>query len=398
MTEIVKGLFGFSPQELAMQRDQELTTKANAFAQLSPEQRATQMLYKGGNQLAGAVGGMLGAQDPQMKKSSDLQGIMQSGDFNTVEGATAMAQQAAAMGYGNEAQQMYAHAQSLRKSAADLGLTEARTQQALREKQGADPLQQLIRTGKYTPTSVEKYSKSGNVSDLDNVEKADQTALSETSEGIYLVNKTTGEKIARIGSAPDRRTSVNVRGDVQETQFDKSLGEGQAKDVLTSKVGAQDAATILRTNAVSKGLLKAGAITGTGADFLIGLNNALLQAGIETTSSDAAANSQAYVANMGANVGRIIKQFGAGTGLSDGDRKYAADIAAGRITLTQKAMERIIDINDRAATNVIKQHNKSVEGIKTNRPLTVEIPTTPLADKKARLAELEAKAKAGGGR
>jgi hypothetical protein len=341
---------------------------------------------------------MLGAQDPQMKKSSDLQGIMQSGDFNTVEGATAMAQQAAAMGYGNEAQQMYAHAQSLRKSAADLGLTEARTQQALREKQGADPLQQLIRTGKYTPTSVEKYSKSGNVSDLDNVEKADQTALSETSEGIYLVNKTTGEKIARIGSAPDRRTSVNVRGDVQETQFDKSLGEGQAKDVLTSKVGAQDAATILRTNAVSKGLLKAGAITGTGADFLIGLNNALLQAGIETTSSDAAANSQAYVANMGANVGRIIKQFGAGTGLSDGDRKYAADIAAGRITLTQKAMERIIDINDRAATNVIKQHNKSVEGIKTNRPLTVEIPTTPLADKKARLAELEAKAKAGGGR
>jgi hypothetical protein len=231
MTEIVKGLFGFSPQELAMQRDQELTTKANAFAQLSPEQRATQMLYKGGNQLAGAVGGMLGAQDPQMKKSSDLQGIMQSGDFNTVEGATAMAQQAAAMGYGNEAQQMYAHAQSLRKSAADLGLTEARTQQALREKQGADPLQQLIRTGKYTPASVQKYSETGNVSDLDNVEKADQTALSETSEGIFLVNKTTGEKIARVGSAPDRSTRVTVSPQIKLPADVNALASGYEKAI-----------------------------------------------------------------------------------------------------------------------------------------------------------------------
>jgi hypothetical protein len=118
MTEIVKGLFGFSPQELAMQRDQELTTKANAFAQLSPEQRATQMLYKGGNQLAGAVGGMLGAQDPQMKKSSDLQGILQGGDLNSVEGLKAMGDKAAALGYGTEAQQMYAKAQEVAQSQA----------------------------------------------------------------------------------------------------------------------------------------------------------------------------------------------------------------------------------------------------------------------------------------
>ena len=118
MTEIVKGLFGFSPQELAQQRDQELTTKANAFAQLSPEQRATQMLYRGGNQLAGAVGGMLGAQDPQMKKSSDLQSILQGGDLNSVEGLKAMGDKAAALGYGAEAQQMYAKAQETAQAQA----------------------------------------------------------------------------------------------------------------------------------------------------------------------------------------------------------------------------------------------------------------------------------------
>lgn len=231
MTDIVKGLFGVSPEELAQQRAEQLNTQANAFAQMSPEARASASLYRGGNQLAGAVGGMLGGQDPQMKKSADLQGILQSGDYNTFEGATAMAKQAAAMGYGNEAQQMYAHAQGLRKSAADLGLTEARTQQALREKQGADPLQQLIRTGKYTPTSVEKYSKSGNVSDLDNVEKADQTALSETSEGIFLVNKTTGEKIARIGASPDRRTSVTVSPQIKLPTNINDLASGYEKAI-----------------------------------------------------------------------------------------------------------------------------------------------------------------------
>lgn len=231
MTDIVKGLFGVSPEELAQQRAEQLNTQATAFAQMSPEARASASLYRGGSQLAGAVGGMLGGQDPQMKKSADLQGILQSGDYNTFEGATAMAKQAAAMGYGNEAQQMYAHAQGLRKSAADLGLTEARTQQALREKQGADPLQQLIRSGKYTPASVEKYAASGKVSDLDNVEKADQTALSETSEGIFLVNKTTGEKIARIGAAPDRRTNVTVSPQIKLPADVNALASGYEKAI-----------------------------------------------------------------------------------------------------------------------------------------------------------------------
>jgi hypothetical protein len=61
---------------------------------------------------------MLGAQDPQMKKSSDLQGILQGGDLNSVEGLKAMGDKAAALGYGTEAQQMYAKAQEVAQSQA----------------------------------------------------------------------------------------------------------------------------------------------------------------------------------------------------------------------------------------------------------------------------------------
>jgi hypothetical protein len=77
---------------------------------------------------------------------------------------------------------------------------------------------------------------------------------------------------------------------------------------------------------------------------------------------------------MAGNVGKLIKQFGAGTGLSDADREFAKDMAGGRISLDAKAINKILDINERAARNVITRHNKDVKGIKTNVPLEVEMP------------------------
>jgi len=130
----------------------------------------------------------------------------------------------------------------------------------------------------------------------------------------------------------------------------------------------------LATNQVGRDLLNSGAITGAGADFFVGLNQGLKTAGIDFGFADASANSQAYAAAMGQNTAKLIKQFGAGTGLSDGDRKYAEKIAAGQITMDEKAIRRILDINDRAARNVITGHNKKVEKIKTNIPLKVDLP------------------------
>jgi hypothetical protein len=78
---------------------------------------------------------------------------------------------------------------------------------------------------------------------------------------------------------------------------------------------------------------------------------------------------------MAANTGNLIKQFGAGTAISDADRAYATKAAAGEITMDETAIRKVLDINDRAARNVIAKHNKSVKGIKTNIPLEVEMPT-----------------------
>ena len=160
----------------------------------------------------------------------------------------------------------------------------------------------------------------------------------------------------------------------QEGAFAAGLGTGQSKLILDSKAAALDAAAIIDTVNTGRDIMKSGMITGAGADFLVNLNQGLKTAGIDAGYADASANSQAFAANMAANVGKLIKQFGAGTGLSDDDRKFATDMAGGRISLDSKAINRILDINEKAARNTIKRHNKDVKGIQTNIPLEVEMP------------------------
>lgn len=171
---------------------------------------------------------------------------------------------------------------------------------------------------------------------------------------------------------PAASTTVNVNN-AQEKEFEKQLGKGQADKVLASKASAEDAAQILATNMVGKTLLDKGMLTGVGANFFTTLNQGLSQAGIDFGYADAAQNSQAYGALMAANTAKIIKQFGAGTGLSDADREYALKAAAGDIKMDEKAIRKILTINNRAAQNAITKHNRDVSGIKTNIPLSVDV-------------------------
>ena len=184
-------------------------------------------------------------------------------------------------------------------------------------------------------------------------------------------------KAANEGKAT--KVQVGVKLSEQEKGFEGDLGKGQAKRVLEDKDKAEDARDMLSTVSIGRDILKSGAITGAGADFFVGFNQALKTAGIDAGYADASANSQAYSANMAQNVGKLIKLFGAGTGLSDADRAYAEKMAGGKIALDRKALEKILDITERASRNVIKRYNKNVKGIKTNIPLEVELDEEPTA-------------------
>jgi hypothetical protein len=228
----------------------------------------------------------------------------------------------------------------------------------LSKTQTVAPGQQLYAGGKVIYTAPEKDSEFEKLLTKSGLSDTEKTAL----------------RIARAKKEATHAPGTSVYMPPQEKAFEGELGKGQAKSIIDNRAAAQDAASIIDTVKTGRDIMKSGMITGAGADFLVNLNQGLKTAGIDAGYADAAANSQAFSANMAGNVGKLIKQFGAGTGLSDADREFAKDMAGGRIALDAKAIDKILNINERAARNVITRHNKDVKGIKTNIPLEVEMP------------------------
>lgn len=132
------------------------------------------------------------------------------------------------------------------------------------------------------------------------------------------------------------------------------------KDLTSRREKADDAVLSLQSNVEARNLLDSGIISGTGADYLLNLGKALKQAGY-SYDDDALANTETFIAARASEVGRQIKQFGSGTGLSDADREYAQQMAAGKIKLDEKSIRKILDISDRANKNIIKLYNKKAK-------------------------------------
>lgn len=166
MASEVLGLFTTPDQyQLAQQQAQE--AQARQYAQLDPRAQAQYGLFRGGQQLAGAIGGALGAEDPQLKKIAMRQQLASQLNPNDINSYKATAK--AAMDAGDQEFAM-AIADAGRKAESDMALIAQRT----REKQGADPFEQLVRSGKYTPASMAVYKKSQNVADLREVDSPDK--------------------------------------------------------------------------------------------------------------------------------------------------------------------------------------------------------------------------------
>ena len=125
MTDIVQGLFGANPQELAAQRQAALQAQGNAYAAQDPFARANSLLYQGGNQLAGAIGGMLGGQDPQMVTAAKIAAIVKNGDQTTPEGMMAIAKQFAAEGLSGPASLAQQKAQEMQLGQAKVANEQA---------------------------------------------------------------------------------------------------------------------------------------------------------------------------------------------------------------------------------------------------------------------------------
>ena len=74
-TDIVQSLFGVTPDMYQQQQARQADARALQFAQLTPMQQAQYGIGRGAYGLAGAIGGALGAQDPELQMISQRNAI-----------------------------------------------------------------------------------------------------------------------------------------------------------------------------------------------------------------------------------------------------------------------------------------------------------------------------------
>lgn len=82
MAEIVQSLFGVTPQMYQQQQQERADAQAMQFARLDPFQQANYAIGRGAYGLAGAIGGALGGQDPELQRISARQQIAAQLDPN----------------------------------------------------------------------------------------------------------------------------------------------------------------------------------------------------------------------------------------------------------------------------------------------------------------------------
>ena len=169
-------MFGSSPDEL---RRALLNQQAAQFAAQTPQQQLGALAYKGGAGLGEALGGLFGVDvtPPEVRRLQQRQEMLKGVDVDSPEALIKAAQEASRMGDYAAAQELATKARAVQLQKATLSKTEAETLKAGRERAGADPLQQLIRSGKYTPASVAAYEKTGKIEDLDLIEKLSQPEI-----------------------------------------------------------------------------------------------------------------------------------------------------------------------------------------------------------------------------
>jgi hypothetical protein len=218
---IVAGLFGLTPEMYQGQQYNQDLKRGYELAQLDPGAAARAQLGASVGQLGRGFAGAMGIEDPQLKLISARNSIAQQIDQSNPESILKGAQMLSQMG---DQQGAMALAEYARKAQSESALT----QQRMREKAAADPFQQLLRTGKYTPESLAEFQRTGKPEDLMLFEKTEKPTKTSYGPEADRASK------ARYGKNFDELTQAEaaVIDTILEERGVKKAKEGASKLVL----------------------------------------------------------------------------------------------------------------------------------------------------------------------
>jgi len=392
-----------------------ITQSKNPLAAMLAAQipQTTQAVGQG---VRGMLGGIMG--DPEAVMTTDealRKAASAPGAMDTAAGLAKLAQQARAYGKDAEAVQLSMMAAEMQKTeaikdaetqrrkqladrATEFGLTavaedilaggdldDARAEvfeaQRLRvlEKHGR-PGRLALATSMGAPPDIMQQLKAG---ELDSMSDTSFLSLLEGSDAELKFfttpdNKTLPLRVSEAGKVFNPETGswveasslgltplpVTTRTINEVDRFGGLLWEGEAKNFTERSKAVSDATDDLALTDQLTDLISSGMVTGKFASWELGFKAALLDVGLidsNSTDADIIRATQTYAARVGERVGKKITMFGAGTGLSDADRKYAEGIAAGDITMTEEALKNIIAMDNVASRNLIAKYNDDID-------------------------------------
>jgi hypothetical protein len=404
MASDILGLFT-SPQQYQQNQLSQFQNRAAQEVQMNPFQQAALGARTAGYQLGQGIGGALGGQDPQLQLIARRQQFASQLDPNNPDSYMQVAKMAADAG---DQQFAIAISDAGRKAMSEYALI----QQRMRERQGADPFQQIIRSGKYTPESLAAYQKSQNVADLVLLEKTKDDVV---VVGNALVSKTTGLPIYQ-GDKPEKYSAfaqelidAGLKPDTEPFQRrmldyinEKTKGAGKGTgNVIIGGIS-------IDTSAASKeaGKVIGGNIANIESQYSLqtGVSDALklIDKGIYAgaygpeqgfiakfsggTIGDAkkVQNTEVFLANIGEIVIPRLQQFGGND--SNEELKYLQKVVAGDQRLEPESMKRILQSAEKKIANNIRRLQKQAESAGTGASLPIEpmqpTPSQPKATKR----------------
>ena len=142
-TNIVQSLFGVSPESYQQQQSDVADQRAMQYARLDPFQQANYGIGRGAYGLAGAIGGALGGQDPELQKISARNSIAKQinfSDLNSISQGVRMLSESGDTQGAMQLQQILLDQQAkLASIGKDVAAGKASLAQAGREKVQASP-------------------------------------------------------------------------------------------------------------------------------------------------------------------------------------------------------------------------------------------------------------------
>lgn len=134
--------------------------------------------------------------------------------------------------------------------------------------------------------------------------------------------------------------------------YDEKMQEKRAESDIKAQDDAREAIKFYKQNLVAQDYLDKGMFTGFGAGAKKEASKAL---GLH---SDAVANTEAFSANRIMASMRLLKQMGAGTGLSDADRAAAEAASGGNIDTSEEGLRNILEIEREMIQDIVDVHNQ----------------------------------------